>query len=106
MITADYDDLGRGRSARQKHVVSVQIEGVELQPEKCFVSVVANNYVHGMGRFNAQQMAWLNYRWQVFRARRSLAKFVLTDWAGPQKPGGPIGQALMHNFIEVQPYFE
>jgi hypothetical protein len=106
MITADHDDLTGGRSAQRKHVVSVQIDGVELKPQKCFVSVVPNNYAHGMGPFNASHKAWLNYHWQVFRARESSARLVLTDWVTPQAPGGPVAQALMHNFIEVQPYFE
>jgi hypothetical protein len=105
-ITADYGDLARGRSAQQKHAVSVRIDGAEVQREKSFVSVVPNNYAHGMGPFNPKHNAWLNYHWQVFRARGPSARLVLTDWASPRDPGGPIGQELMYNFIEVQPYLE
>jgi hypothetical protein len=105
MITADYGELSAGRSTQQKHAVAVRIEGGELIPEKCFQSTVPNNYAHGMGPFNAQNKAWMNYHWQVFRARDATANLVLTDWAGPQAPGCPIAQTLMYNFIEVQPYF-
>jgi hypothetical protein len=106
MITADYGDLTEGRSVQQKHAVSVRIDGVEWVPEKCFQSVIPNNYAHGMGPFNAQHNAWLNYHWKVFRAQGPTAKLTISDWANPTDPSGPAGQELMYNFIEVQPYFE
>jgi len=68
--------------------------------------VIANNYAHGLGAFNAQNPAWLNYHFRVFRAIGSTAKLVISDWVGPPAAGGPIGQELMFNFIEVKPYWE
>ena len=26
------------------------------------------------------------------------------DWAGAEDPGGPAGQKVMYNFIEIEPY--
>jgi hypothetical protein len=30
----------------------------------------------------------------------------ISDWAGPDLPGGPVGQQMMVSFIEVQPVLE
>tara|TARA_B100001123_G_scaffold291655_1_gene325142 strand:- start:3125 stop:3274 length:150 start_codon:yes stop_codon:yes gene_type:complete len=47
----------------------------------------------------------MNYHWRVFRATRDRALLTISDWSSNQNPGGPSGQELMFNFIEVQPYF-
>lgn len=46
----------------------------------------------------------MNYHWRVFKAKETTAKLTVTDWQDDQHPGGPIGQELMFNFVEVQPY--
>ena len=48
----------------------------------------------------------MNYHWRVFMAKETTTKLTVTDWQHDQQPGGPIGQELMFNFIEVQPYIE
>jgi len=106
MITADYGDLTEGQSLRQKHAVSVRIDGVELNSNKSFQSVIPNNYAHQLGPFNTRHNFWFNYHWQVFTAKGATAKLTISDWASDQEPGGPIGQELIYNFIEVQPYWE
>ena len=106
MITADYQELQQGKSEPQKHGVSIALDGVTVPPGKSFQHVNANNYAHGLGAFKEQNKAWMNYHFRVFRATGPTAKLALSDWAGPEAPGGPVGQELMFNFIEVQPYFE
>jgi len=106
MITADYQELQRGKSEQQKHAVSIALDGVTVLPWKSFQHVNANNYAHQLGAFNAENKAWMNYHFRVFRATGQTAKLAISDWAGPEAPGGPVGQELMFNFIEVQPYFE
>ena len=106
MITADYGDLMGGRSVQKKHAISVKIDGVDLTPGESFQSVIPNNYAHQLGPFTDRHKAWLNYHWQVFTARSSSAKLVISDWANSQEPGGPVGQEVIYNFIEVQPYWE
>jgi hypothetical protein len=105
-VTADYQELQRGKSVRQTHAVSLAVEGVTVLPGKSFQHVMANNYAHPLGAFNEQNQAWMNYHFRVFRATGPTAKLVLSDWASPGAPGGPAGQELMFNFIEVQPYLE
>ena len=48
----------------------------------------------------------MNYHWRVFRAKGATAKLTVTDWQDDKQPGGPIGQELMFNSIEIQPYIE
>jgi hypothetical protein len=107
MVTADHQELQQGKSVPQKHAVSITLDGVTVLPERSIQHVIANNYAHSLGAFNAQNQAWMNYHFRVFRATGSTAKLVISDWAVPAAaPGGPIGQELMFNFIELQPYLE
>jgi len=41
----------------------------------------------------------------VFRAQDETARLTLADWAGDRDPGGPVGEELIWNFVQVQPYF-
>jgi hypothetical protein len=42
----------------------------------------------------------------VFRAKSGAAKLTITDWASDGEPGGPIGQEIALNFVEIQPHLE
>ena len=57
------------------------------------------------GPFNIENSFYLTYHRVVFRAKATEAVLTISDWASTTDPGGPIGQELMYNFIEVQPYF-
>jgi len=106
MFTADYRDLLDGKSIRQQHAVNVVIENAETIPDNSFQEVILSCYAHSLGTFNAQHRAWLNYHWLVFRAKGDWAKLVISDWAAADDPRGPIGQELLLNFVEIQPYLE
>jgi hypothetical protein len=106
MVTADYQELQQGSSSAQKHALGIQLDGVAMLPEKSIQQVIANNYAHELGPFKEQNKAWMNYHFRLFRASGQSAKLTLSDWAKSDAPGGPEGQELMFNFIEVQPYFE
>ena len=63
------------------------------------------NTYHG-----APQLLWvnpyrMNYHQVVFRAQDETARLTLADWAGDRDPGGPVGEELIWNFMQVQPYF-
>jgi hypothetical protein len=106
LVTADYQELQQGKSHEQKHAVSIVLDGVTLLPGKAFQYAIASNYAHQLGDFTAQNPAWMNYHFRVFRVTDQTAKLTISDWTSPEAPGGPIGQELMFNFIELQPYFE
>jgi hypothetical protein len=107
MMTADYGEFIREKSIQQKHPVSIKIGGVELLPEKCFEEVFASGACgHSYGSFDRENNLWITYRRLVFRARSKKGTLAVSDWASDTEPGGPAGQELMHNFIEIQPYLE
>ncbi|MDO9463845.1 MAG: sugar-binding protein [bacterium] len=106
MVTGDYGDLLKGKSEMEKHGVSIVIDNVELIKDKCFQEVKANSSGHDWGTFDGKNKFWFNYHSRVFKAKGSNAKLLISDWINDKEPGGPIGQELMFNFIEVQPYLE
>jgi hypothetical protein len=74
--------------------------------DSCFQEVIPSCYAHSLGPFNINHRAWFNYHWRVFRARDKTARLIISDWLSSSDPGGPIGQELLFNFVEVQPYLE
>lgn len=48
----------------------------------------------------------MNYHRRIFRATATTARLSVSDWESPGSAGGPPGQELMFNFIEIQPYLE
>jgi hypothetical protein len=107
MITGDYQEFVGGKSAKTLHGVSIRLENAEMlsDPRKSFQAPVFGN-VHRQEKFKGENRFWLNYYSRVFRAQGETATLEVSDWADEKNPGGPAGQELMYNFIEVQPYFE
>lgn len=108
MITGDYQDLVRERSVKADHTLSIQIDNADLLSgqKKAFEFIFSNNYAHTLGKFNQKYPYWMNYHWRVFRAQGTTARLTVKDWRDDEKPGGPIGQELIFNFIEIQPYLD
>jgi hypothetical protein len=108
MITADYQDLVLEKSSKATNAVTIQLDNVELlpAPKNSFQFTFPNCYAHVVGRFNAQYPFWMNYHWRVFRAKGPTARLRVSDWQSDGSPGGPVGQELIYNFIEVQAYLE
>lgn len=100
MYSGDYRDL----SVQQKHALAIRLDGVEVLADKSFQHVFASCYSHHYGLYNQEHPAWMNYHWIVFRARGPEALLTISDWLSETDPGGPVGQELMMNFLELQPY--
>ena len=102
MITGDYKDM----SKKERHAVTIKLENADLNSEKCFTHVYANcPPAHRYPPYDQEHKAWMNYHWRVFRAKGTTAKLTVSDWQSDHTPGGPAGQELMYNFVQVQPYF-
>lgn len=110
MITADYRNATEGTSVKQEDAVSIKLEGVELveRTGKNRQETFESKYYGGASSITSVKRvpAWLNFHWYIFRATDRTARVTISDWSGPDDPGGPIGQEMMYNFIEVQPYLE
>ncbi|MFH0963227.1 MAG: LamG domain-containing protein [Planctomycetota bacterium] len=93
MICADPDNM----TVKEKHALSVHIEGVDILEEKSVQESIKSR--------NGTQ-PWVSFVRRVFRAKGNTAELSVSDWASLEQPGGPIGQNLIFNFIQVEPYLE
>lgn len=99
MYTGDFLKLTK----KDRHAISVDIEGVNLIGERSFQTVFANCYSHHIPKYGVKD-TYFNYFRMVFRATRGTAKLTISDWISDQEPGGPVGQEIICNFIEIEPY--
>ena len=102
MYTADRKELATGRSEKQKYAMSVMLENVDELEERGFQHVFGN--CHLRAPFKKRNTCWMNFHYCIFRARARTARLTVSDWVSDSEPGGPIGQELVHNFVQVQPY--
>jgi hypothetical protein len=106
MISMDYQDLMEGVSVKKDLSISLNIENVEMDPSKGLTRIYESSRGQEVGgSFSRNNQPWFNYHWRVFRAKGATANLTISDWTAADKPGDPIGQELICNFIEVQPYF-
>jgi len=105
LITADYHDLTKGANTKKRHVMNIALQGVDILPDRSIEEL----FTRGGGSYAKEDRAsnrWLTYRQIFFRARSNEANLTIIDWANSTEPGGPIGQELVHNFVEVEPYLD
>ena len=104
LFVADYQDLTKGQSVRKRLAVSLDIDNVNMIPAKCLVMEVDS--LSTAGAFKGKTPPWMNVYRLVFRALDTTAKLTISDWIDDATPGGPVGQEILYNFVEVQPYIE
>jgi hypothetical protein len=106
--TGDYLELVKGESVEDQQAISIQVDNAEL---------VTDWYQNGAGAgesrimaayrvppFGAENRYYLNQHRRVFRANGPTARLTISDWVSADGPGGPVGQELVFNFIQVKPY--
>jgi hypothetical protein len=109
-VTAgDYQELVQGRSSEQVHAVSIRVENAEMTSDWYkTASLTDSTEVYRtwrtVGPFSDKNRYWINNHHRVFRAKDRTARLVISDWTGDKEPGGAIGQELVYNFIQIQPY--
>ncbi|MGD9495313.1 MAG: hypothetical protein AB7Y46_03275 [Armatimonadota bacterium] len=104
MLSADYGELQAGRSAKVLHPLSVTLDGCDLIPGAKHQYQEAFPTRQRIGEFTTENPLYLNMHWHVFRATGTTATLRISDWRAPDDPGGPAGQELMVNFVEVKPF--
>jgi hypothetical protein len=107
MLSSDLGELRAGKSVERRLATRIQLGNVEILPVNNLQAVFATGWTKA-GAFDAAggNPYWVNYDYRVFRAKGTEARLSISDWASDKGPGGPIGQELACNFIEVQPYLE
>jgi hypothetical protein len=106
MFITDYTELTEGKSAKTVNRVRINIDDAKLIPKSSFVEIVTNGGGHYYGKFAPGNNIQMTYRRVVFRPTRPTALLTVSDWAGDKDPGGPVGQKLAINFIEIEPYLD
>lgn len=99
MYAGDFLELTK----QQKLAISVKLDGVDLIPEKCFQTTFKNCYDHHIDEYGNKD-TYFNFFRRVFRARGETAQLTVSDWLSDANPGGPAGQELLCNFVEIEPY--
>jgi hypothetical protein len=100
LISADLGQLDQ----QQTLGLSLHVEGAAALDEYGFQFAYPSCYSHEVGPYNASHPAWFNFHRLVFRAEKDTAELVIIDWKDAKTPGGPVGQELAFNFVEVQPF--
>jgi hypothetical protein len=102
MMAGDYGDM----SKEEEPAVHVTLENVTHLPEKSFTHLFHNPPHRKHPPYDGEETkAWHTYHWHLFRARSDTARVTITDWASDKDSGGPIGQKLVFNYIQVHPYY-
>ena len=94
-------------SVEQKLGVRVRIEGVDMIADRSFQAVFQGlNRLGNMKLYErfGDQRAYFNFFRLVFRARSETATLTISDWVSEKEAGGPAGQEVTTNFVEVEPY--
>jgi len=104
MYTGDHQHLQAGTSRKGPHTVSIRLDGVDVLPGEKHAFQYPFPSFRSTGPFNRKHQFWMGFHWRVFRATAKTPRLTVTDWKSDREPGGPVGQTLMFNFIEVQPY--
>ncbi len=106
MIAMDYGDLAYGISKQKDLGLTVDIQDVQTLPEPGISKAYESRRGQEVGSsFSRDNQPWFNYLLRVFRANATTAHLTISDWTIAGGPGGPIGQDILFNFIEVQPYY-
>jgi hypothetical protein len=107
MLSSDLGELREGKSLERRLAIRIQLDNVEILPVNNLQAVFATRWTK-VAPFDTAggNPYWVNYDYRVFRAKGIEARLSLSDWASDKEPGGPVGQEIACNFIEVQPYLE
>lgn len=104
LLSADYGELVGASSVQGIHPMSITIEGADLVEGARYQYQAPYSTRGRLGQFTDQNPLWINMHWHVFRATGTSATLRISDWASPDTPGGPGGQELAINFVEIKPY--
>lgn len=116
---ADYGDITSGTSKEKATGLTIDLGNVEIQsdPKETFAYNYPSNYAHKYPYpypdetkilFDSSNPAHIEYHHIVFKALSTTSKLSISDWTNCTangKPNGTIGQEIMINFIEIEPFF-
>ena len=90
---------------KQKLALSIILENAEIINGPTFHSIYPSNYSHQVGHITRDNPAWFNLQRIVFRPKSNTVDLAISDWNSPTDSGGPTGQEMIFNFVEIQPFY-
>ena len=104
----DYAELLAGESRDEPRAVDLRVEGAEAWDDWYRSQAWEGDeftFASYLPPFTADNRYHFRVHQRVFRAQGPTARLVVEDWKSGSQPGGPVGQELMFNMIDVHPYF-
>ena len=97
LYTADLGDMATVLKA--PHVISIRVRGGKTVEEESDRGVGRSSFARGGKPFS------FSHFFVAFLAAGETAEVEISDWANEQDPGGPVGQRLLVDFLQVKPLF-
>jgi hypothetical protein len=92
------DPANTNLTTKQLYAHSINVNGAELVTRQCRQDVQRGD------RAVPGSICW-NYTYIVFKATEPTAMLEVSDWVDKKTRGGPAGQELIFDFMQVQPFF-
>lgn len=105
-VVADLADLQTGKSSPVQYAARAILDNVRVVPGKSSVYVNNRNVSTAVKPFGRENPFCANLHRIIFRANSQSATLTFSDWAADNEPGGPAGQEIIINFVQMKPYFE
>jgi len=96
LYTGDRQNLHKS----QIHNISIRIPDAQELPGL----VMHVPWMHRASERFGNKPTYPCYHRIVFRAVKPTATLIISDWHSPGTPTGPVGQELLFNFVQVEPY--
>lgn len=113
LYTGDYGELKAGKSEDRPHAISLTVDGGEVwngwyRPAAYDDQQDSDFTFAGfeLPPFGYNNPFYFKIHQLIFRAQEATARLWISDWQSRSQPGGPAGQELMFNRIELHPYLE
>lgn len=103
LVSSDYGDLVANKPEKKKHGIYISVENAEILNELSIQEVYRGST--SLPPYMPKKRPWFNWHFKVFKANDTTAKLMISDWTDSNKSGETTEQAVMFNFVEVQPYF-
>ena len=91
---------------KQELALRIGLDEVERVEKYCFQFPYPSCYSHEVGPYTRENPAHFNFHRIVFRPKATTARLTISDWVSDNEAGGPAGQEIAFNFVEVQPFHE
>lgn len=105
----DYNELLAKESKDEPRAFSFRVDGASVWDDWYRTQFYEGNeftFASHLPPFDYDNRYYFRIHQLIFRATGPTAELVISDWTSDAEPGGPVGQELIFNMIDVHPYLE